>query len=278
MANDEQARFWNETGGPSWVANEAWFDTMLEPYEAKLESAAAATGAEYVLDVGCGFGTTTLAMARAVGEEGRVVAYDISEVMAERVRSRATAAGLTNVLVQVGDVQTDPLPAAQFHLAVSRYGVMFFDDPVAAFTNVRQSLLTGGRLAFTCWQARSRNEFATAVWQAVAPPGSAITPVQGPGPFAFGDEGFVAEVLSAAGFVDVRLEPFAAPVVMGGGAGLDAALQQCSGMSEASRILASLDEPGRTAAVGRLRDMLSAHLIDGAVRLGAMAWIVTART
>ena len=111
MANDEQARYWNEQGGPSWVRNEVWFDTMLQPYEAKLEAVAAATGGEYVLDVGCGFGTTTLAMARAVGEEGRVVACDISEVMADRVRSRAAAEGLTNVVVQVGDVETDPLPA-----------------------------------------------------------------------------------------------------------------------------------------------------------------------
>ncbi len=109
------------------------------------------------------------------------------------------------------------------------------------------------------------------------PAGSDITPVQGPGPFAFGDEGFVTEVLSGAGFVDVRLEPFAAPVVMGGGTGLDAAFAQCSGMSEARRILAALDDESREEARRRLRDMLADHLVDGAVQLGAVAWVVTAR-
>jgi SAM-dependent methyltransferase len=277
VANDDQARYWNEHGGPSWVANELWFDTMLRPYEEALEVAAAPAFGEYVVDIGCGFGTTTLAMARAVGEEGRVVACDISEVMGDRVRSRATAEGLTNVLVQVGDVQTEPLPADEFHLAVSRFGVMFFDDPVAAFTNVRESLRRGGRLVFTCWQSRAANEFATAVWEAVAPVGSTATPVQGPGPFAFGDEGFVREVLRGAGFGDVRVDPVSKPIVMGGGAGVDAALAQCSGMSEATQAMSGLDEAGRAEALDRLRAMLAAHLVDGAVQLGSAGRVVTAR-
>jgi SAM-dependent methyltransferase len=251
---------------------------MLEPYEHALEETAKATFGEYVLDVGCGFGTTTLAMARAVGEQGRVVGYDLSEAMVERVRSRAEALEFTNVVLAVGDAQTDPLPSDEFHLVVSRMGVMFFDDPVEAFTNVRQSLRQDGRLAFVCWQRLTDNEFGYAIATTLAPlVGRQDAPAPGPGPFAFGDPDRVRDILTKAGFTGVVLEPFAAPVVLGGGEGLDAAVDHYAGTGEARRILGRLDDEQRQKAVTLVRDMLAAHLVDGKVMLGSAAWIVTAQ-
>ncbi|HKA05053.1 MAG TPA: methyltransferase domain-containing protein, partial [Acidimicrobiales bacterium] len=197
MANEDQIRFWNEEGGPRWVSHEQWFDRMLEPYGAALDTVAGAEPGDHVLDVGCGFGTTTLAMGRAVGPNGRVLAIDISEVMVARVRARAGAAGLANVITRVADVQTDALPSRHFHRAVSRFGVMFFDDLRAAFANIRSSLRAGGRLAFVCWQPVAANDVGSLVLKAIEPVTGPPGPlVRGPGPYALSDEGLVRSVLA----------------------------------------------------------------------------------
>jgi SAM-dependent methyltransferase len=279
VANDEQARFWNEDGGPRWVAHEQWFDVMLEPYGAALDTAAAAAPGDHALDVGCGFGTTTLAMARAVGPAGRVMALDLSEVMVARVRARATDAGLANVITRVADAQTDPLPAAHFAVAVSRFGVMFFDDPTAAFANIRAALQPGGRLAFICWQPVAANELGSLVLKAMEPvTGAPPPPVWRPGPYALGDDRFVRTVLDDADWTAVDISAVEAPVVMGGGEGLDAAVTHCTWMSEVRRALGELDDERRDDALALLRDALATRLVDGRVVLAGAAWLVTARS
>jgi SAM-dependent methyltransferase len=278
VANDDQARFWNEDGGPRWVAHEQWFDTMLEPFGAALDAAADAQPGDHVVDVGCGFGTTTLALARAVGPEGRVMAVDLSDVMVERVRARATDNGLTNVIARVADAQTDPLPASHFAVAVSRFGVMFFDDLTAAFANIRTSLQPGGRLVFICWQPVAANELGSLVLTAMQPViGALPPPVQRPGPYALGDDELVRTVLRDAGYEAVEVGSLKAPVVMGGGEGLDAAVTHCTWMSEIRRVLADLDDERRVQALDRLRAALATRLVDGRVVLTGAAWMVTAR-
>ena len=278
MANDDQARFWNEDGGPRWVAHERWFDTMLAPFEAVLDAAADVQPGDHVLDVGCGFGTTTLALARAVGPEGRVMAVDLSAVMVDRVRARATDSGLTNVITRVADAQTDPLPASHFAVAVSRFGVMFFDDFTTAFANIRTSLRTGGRLVFICWQPVTANELGTLVLTAMRPiTGAPPPPVLRPGPYALGDDAMVRTVLGDAGDVAVEVQSVTAPVVMGGGEGLDAAVTHCTWMSEVRRVLADLDDERRVHALDRVRAALATRLVDGRVVLAGAAWLVTAR-
>jgi SAM-dependent methyltransferase len=279
VANEDQARFWNEDGGPRWVAHEQWFDVMLEPYGDALEAAAGARPGEHALDVGCGFGTTTLALARAVGPEGRVLALDLSEVMIARVRARATDAGLTNVIGRVADAQTDALPARHFALAVSRFGVMFFDDPTAAFANSRTALEPGGRLAFICWQPVDANELGSLVVKSMEPVTGALAAEAAwrPGPYALGDETFVRTVLGAAGWSHVDVRAVNATQVMGGGEGLDAAVTHCTWMSEVKRALADLDDERRDEALGRLRQALASRLVDGRVVLAGAAWAVTAR-
>jgi SAM-dependent methyltransferase len=198
--------------------------------------------------------------------------------MVDRVRSRADALEFTNVVAKVGDAQTDPLPSDEFHLVVSRFGVMFFDDPVQAFANIHQSLRRGGRLALVCWQRLTDNEFGCAIATTLAPLiGAQEPPPPGPGPFAFGDADRVRGILTAAGFAGVGVESLSAPVVFGGGDGLEPAVDHYTGTGEARRILGELDDEQRDKAMAMVRDMLAAHLVDGKVMLGAAAWIVTAR-
>ena len=278
MANEDQARFWNEDGGPRWVSHEQWFDTMLEPFEAALDAAADVQPGDHVLDVGCGFGTTTLALARAVGPEGRVMAVDLSDVMVDRVRARATASGLANVITRVADAQTDPLPASHFAVAVSRFGVMFFDDFTTAFANIRTSLRPGGRLVFICWQPVAANELGSLVLQAMQPiTGAPPPPVRRPGPYALADDELVRTVLRDAGYVSVDVQSVKAPVVMGGGEGLGAAVTHCTWMSEVRRALAQLDDQRRVQALDALRTALATRLVDGRVVLAGAAWLVTAQ-
>ena len=185
-----------------------------------------------MLDVGSGFGTTTLELARAVGEQGRVMALDVSEPLMARLRSRTAAEAVSNIISHVGDAQTEVLPAEHFRLVVSRFGVMFFDDPTAAFANIHEALRPDGRLVFVCWQPLAVNEWVAAPLDAMAPVDRADRPSPppgGPGPFGLATQEVLHEVLDGAGFSDVELTSIERPVVMGGDEGLDAAVEHCAG-------------------------------------------------
>src|SRR5262249_41506965 len=174
------------------------------------------------------------------------------------------AAGLANVITRVADVQTDALPSRHFHRAVSRFGVMFFDDLRAAFANIRSSLRARGRLAFVCWQPVAANDVGSLVLKAIEPVTGPPGPlVRGPGPYALSDEGLVRSVLADAGYTDVELRPFEAPVVMGGGEGLDAAVAHCAWMGEVRRVLAGAGGEGRPQAIAPLRGALADPPPDG---------------
>ncbi len=148
MANEEMRRYWNESAGQEWVGLEDEFERALAPVGTEMLRRAGAKPGQRVLDVGCGLGGTTLAVARAVGAEGRVMGLDISAPMLVRARQRAVDAGLANIDWRDGDAQDAVLPVRYFDLIVSRFGVMFFDDPAAAFENLCSAAKSGGRLYF----------------------------------------------------------------------------------------------------------------------------------
>src|SRR5262249_32133419 len=150
--NAEQVRFWNDAGSRRWVRQQALLDAMLASLGRRALERAAARHGERVVDVGCGCGDTSLALARAVGVTGRVTGIDVSRPMLERAGERAREAGLGTVCFVEADAQTHPF-AREHDLVFSRFGVMFFIDPVVAFRNLRGALGPGGRLAFVCWQA-----------------------------------------------------------------------------------------------------------------------------
>ncbi len=205
--NEAERRRWNDERWASlWPKRERMTDA-ISPYV--LEAAALRPG-ERVLDIGCGGGRLSLAAARAVGTEGSVVGADLSAPLGALAERRARDAGADNVEFRQLDMQTDSIPGDPFAAAISQFGVMFFDDPVAAFGNIRAHLVPGGRIAFASWQRLEDNpwHFASAISEFLpAPPPSAVgTPL--PGPFSLADPTRTAEILTSARFRDVRRTPY----------------------------------------------------------------------
>jgi len=206
--NAEQRHYWNETAGPKWVAFQAQIDDHIRPFGHRAIDRAAPREGEHLLDVGCGCGETTLDLGRRVGANGSATGVDISAVMLRRAQQRAEETGLRNVRFVEADAQTHAFPPGSFDALYSRFGVMFFADPPAAFANLRRALRPGGRLAFVCWQAVQKNPWMfvpmAAAMQHIALPLPAGA--DAPGPFAFADRDRVARILAQTGFVDVEIE------------------------------------------------------------------------
>jgi len=273
------ARYWNEEGGTSWVAEQARFDAQLAPFgEVVLRSAAPQPG-ERVVDVGCGNGALTIEVAKAVAPDGSVLGVDVSEPMTAQGRLRAEEASAPATFL-VADAQTTDLTAeGPFDVLVSRFGVMFFDDPVAAFTNLHGAMGPEGRLAFACWQGFFENHWMSvpmvaALEHVPAPP---MLDPDAPGPWAFADPGHVREVLEGGGFTDVQIDPFAGELSLAGG-GDAASVLGFLRVTSLGRLLLEQDDPAlgervETAVLAALAE----HEDDGDVRLGFSSWVVTAR-
>ncbi len=205
-ANEVERRRWNdERWAAAWPKRERFTDAVT-PY---VLDAAALRAGERVLDVGCGGGKTAIAAAQAVGAAGAAVGADLSAPLVGLASRRAKEARAENVMFSVVDVQTDPIPGGPFDVAVSQFGVMFFDEPVTAFSNIWAHLKPGGRIAFACWQVAENNPwfFASALQGLVAPPPAPAPGKSATGPFAFGDPEHTSRVLRTAGFTDVRHTP-----------------------------------------------------------------------
>jgi SAM-dependent methyltransferase len=279
-ANAEQITYWNEVSGPKWVSLSDRINDQIEPLGlAAMERAAVAAG-ENVLDVGCGCGHTSLVLGERVGEGGRVLGVDISAPMLADARERAERAGLGNVEFLQADGQLYPFEAGAFDLIFSRFGVMFFEDSAAAFTNIRRALRPGGRLTFICWQAITQNPWmlvpAAAAAQHVEMPGPPAP--DAPGPFAFADAERVVGILEAAGFGDVEAEAHEGRLSVG----RDMALEEIVGfllqMGPAGGALRDAEAAVVEAATKSMHEALAPHYEDGAVVMDFGAWILTGRS
>lgn len=204
--NAMERRRWNDPyWSTTWIAREPMTTTVTPELLARL----ALTDGERVLDVGSGAGSTTIAAARAVAPNGSVIGADISAPLVGVATEAAARDGVDNVRFAVADVQTDPITGGPFDVAMSQFGVMFFEDPVVAFANVRSAVVPGGRLGFACWQPVERNPwFLASALASLLPPAPAPEPGRHPtGPFAFGDPAEVTSILTAAGWSSVEVEP-----------------------------------------------------------------------
>jgi SAM-dependent methyltransferase len=248
------------------------FDAELRPHNERFRAMAGVRPDDRVLDVGCGTGQSTREAARSA-TRGSAVGVDVSASSLEYARRRSAEEGLRNVTFELADAQTHPLPAERFDLCISRFGTMFFTDPAAAFGNLVQALRPGGRMVLLVWQLRERNEWATAVHEALVPGGA--VPDEAFQPFSLGDPAVVEALLTGAGCTDVAFTDVDEPVYYG--PDTDTASGFVLGLRNAKALLETLDASQVGPALDRLRAMLDAHRTGDGVYLGSRAWIVSAR-
>jgi SAM-dependent methyltransferase len=207
IANTAQHQYWNTVAGPRWVGLGGFVERRVQAVNDLLLARSGVAAGENVLEIGCGTGATTVPLAEAVGPSGRVVGVDISEPMLEGARKRVAESGLGNVRLLQADAQVHPFEPGQFDLITSRFGVMFFADPVAAFSNLLPAARPGGRLRFACWAPLEDNQHWLIPYEVVlrhlGPP--APQPPRTPGPLAFSDPDYVRSILDTAGFAEVEI-------------------------------------------------------------------------
>ena len=274
-ANAAQFEAWNGEHGRHWVAIADQRDRVLAPVADVLLTAAAPAPGRRVLDVGCGCGFTTLRIADVVGEAGSVTGVDISEPMLAVARERAGAAATTNVGFVQADAQTHSFEPGSVDLVISRFGTMFFSDPVAAFTNIGRSLVAGGRLCIATWQPLEANAWIREPIQALLPAGAALPPMPGPGMFAQSDPAAVTSTLSAAGFERITVDPV--DVTFDVGASVDEALVYVIDSGVMRGLLEAVAEgPDRDATLANLRQSLERHHDGAGVKLDGAVWLIQA--
>ena len=251
------------------------YDTELRLLNDALRHAYEIGPTDRVLDVGCGAGQTTRDAAR-LASDGWALGVDISTEMIERAQRLADAEGFNNVTFEHADAQDHRFPSERFDLAISRFGTMFFRDPVAAFTNIGTGLRRDGRLLIMVWQAHERNEWSVAIQRALSGTGGSPVPTpEGLDHFSLADPATVRRVLDAAGFTDVTLTDVRRPMYFG--QDVADAFGWIGGFASTKGVVDGLDPASREVALERLRETLAANAREDGVWFDSRAWIVKAR-
>ncbi|MFD5877565.1 class I SAM-dependent methyltransferase (plasmid) [Streptomyces yangpuensis] len=274
FANTAQAEAWNGYEGAQWARSQERWDAVNDGFNQPLLDAAAISGTDAVLDIGCGAGRTTRLAARRAAR-GRALGLDLSGPMLGRARESAAREGVANVAFVQGDAQVHPLDAGAFDAVISRYGMTFFTDPVAAFTNLHRALRPGGRLAFICAAEAEANEWlaALASLEGILPLGG-FGKAGGPGMFSLTDPGRIRDLLAAGGFDGVDVRRVEVPGKWGADAADAAAFLLDSGPGR--HLLGRVTPPAQEAARRALTSALVRHEADGGVWLRSSSWLVTA--
>jgi SAM-dependent methyltransferase len=274
--NADQIAYWNARAGNTWASMQKRLDAQIGSIGLKAMDALALQESERVIDIGCGCGTTSFEIARRVGASGRVTAVDISRPMLEVARRDAEQNRVHNITFLEADAQAYSFQSASSDALYSRFGVMFFIDPVAAFKNLLAALKPkSGRLAFVCWRPLKENPWMGIPVKAAMqhlPPQEPPDPLA-PGPFAFADAERVKRILGEAGFSEIAAKPHDQKVQLGP---LDNAVEHCTRVGPLSRLL--LEYPAAVAPVAEtLRKTLAEYISGGVVQMDSAVWIVTAR-
>ncbi|MBA4693555.1 MAG: class I SAM-dependent methyltransferase [Congregibacter sp.] len=280
--NSAQIEFWNGETGQNWVTQDALMEDMLQPLGEAVMSVLAPIAGERALDIGCGCGHTSVALATRVGPEGAVTGVDVSAPMLKVAKTLADTAGddAAPTLFLEADAQTHTFHAPHYDVVFSRFGVMFFEDPVAAFTNIRSAMSPAGRLAFCCWQPRAVNPFMTVPAMAAlellpAPP---QPPPRTPGPFAFEEADYVDAILQEAGYRDICISPLSQLLEFGRGLALTEIVERLVQIGPIAQMIrdapADLQQPVRdrvSAAIAPFYDSRTGLALEG------QFWTVSAK-
>jgi len=269
----EEQRYWNEEGGQRWVEHIDRIEPMLERFSVHLTAAIDAHAGERILDIGCGGGPTSATYAHLVGADGYVLGADISEVILALARSRYAA--LKQLHFETVDAAQHDFAPASFDVVTSRYGVMFFPEPVVAFTNLRRALKASGRLRLLVGRPLDDNPWmalpARAAFEIIPAPAK---PLPGtPGPFSLSKPEHVRSILAEAGFADIEISPVDEPIDLGS---VDNALDWLSKMGPAARPLSEAAPDLREEAQAAMRRVLVEHAGGDGVRFSGAAWLLSA--
>jgi SAM-dependent methyltransferase len=270
----EQMKLWNGPSGHAWAEGQEMLDGLFKPVEEKLAEALVADTARTVLDVGCGTGSTTLAAARRIAPAGHCVGIDISEPMLEVARARAGREGARVTFIHA-DAQTHVFEPVSFDRIISRFGVMFFGDPVRAFANLRHAARDGAQLDVITWRSPAENTFMTTAERAAAPLLPQMPPreVNAPGQFAFADAHRVRGILAQAGWASIDLQPLDVVCVMP-----EQALRfHVTRLGPVGVMLQNVDEPTRARVTEALLAAFRPFVQGAQARFTAACWRLSAR-
>jgi SAM-dependent methyltransferase len=274
QTNEQQIALWNGSAGRAWVETQESLDRLFEPFENLLVEAVVARRAQRVLDVGCGTGSTTLAIARRLGTQGAAVGVDVSEPMIAHARARAARENSPPRFV-CADAQRHAFEPASFDMIVSRFGVMFFDDAVGAFTNLRRAAKPGADLNAIVWRGAAENPFMTVAERAAAPfvPEMPARRPDEPGQFAFADPNRVRSILEQSGWAAIDVQPLDVACTLPE-TELDPYLTK---LGPLGRVLQEADDRTRSRVLETVRAAFEPYVHGTAVRFTAACWMVGAR-
>ena len=277
--NKNQKDFWAGKGGDIWVERQNAMDTMLSPLGEAALNKLNFNEEENVLDIGCGCGHTTLNIAKRIGPSGNVTGLDISEPMLKRAKESAVEMSITNTLFKCVDVQTEDLGDQIYSAAFSRFGVMFFEDSIAAFKNINKSLISGGYLSFVCWQSPAVNPWQSLFIQEVKKfLDLPSPPPRSPGPFAFMESEYVSSILEESKFQDITIEGHEAEVNMFSGRSLSDSVKDYISINPVvTQMLKESSENQIAEIVNSGIEAFSPYYSEKGLIFPSATWLVTAR-
>ena len=273
-----QVAYWTGAGGAHWLKGAARTEAALAPLGERAIAAAKVRPGERIIDIGCGTGPTTVALARAAAPGGSALGCDLSPALINEAWRRALSAGVANIHFASGDAATYAFAPGGADLLFSRFGVMFFGDPASVFRHLRGALKPGGRLVFLVWRPFKENGWAFIPFAAAGPllPQMPRPAPDEPGPFSFGDPERPRALLTEAGFGEIAIKPIDTTIALSRN-GLDEAVAEATELGPLARLLREQPDDVKARAADAVRAALAKHLSADGVILPAACWLITAR-